>query len=557
MSTMIQSLLLLLQSLGEILGVGLLIYLLVFLFGPYTVVYRVLPSGRRKKVGYLWRIRGEYILYDSLLPVFSSSRIGFVKGYEIRPLVVNVQQNKVQKTLGTFTDDGKVFDLHGNQVACCQDAEAKNTVVMDLNGETVGYLRGALRAGSDLTVRGAGFAVLREGEDAERSVFDVRVGFKDLMLPAALAYMVLFYPLRLLTETFTNAYSSIYMLVMLLYYVLFVGVLYVIKYEKTMQNQSIDYVIGLIDRNVGVKWLNILIIIAAVVALRIASPALLPLFAVTLAGFLCNLACFNGKWHLEQPGSAWSGRIPANPAPQNHSSASSAKRVTRTFSWAPIMALKGINDCKEEIELSFAESDFNGVTSTVRKANPFRNGPVESEEDLSDRAKQVLAGAKTADGSEDTAIARILNSAYQLCLQYGLADFEMFDLVLGFVQANVKYVDDAESEPIGKVEEYFRYASETLVDREGDCDCKSVLAYRLFEKLGVDVDLVTVQSGGKGVYNHVAIVLKNKANASIQLPPDYKEFAPGQGVYCESTGHGFHPGDVPKGVDTQSLIVLS
>ncbi|MBQ4285591.1 MAG: V-type ATP synthase subunit D [Bacteroidales bacterium] len=72
----------------------------------------------------------------------------------------------------------------------------------------------------------------------------------------------------------------------------------------------------------------------------------------------------------------------------------------------------------------------------------------------------------------------------------------MFDLVLGFVQANVKYVDDAESEPIGKVEEYFRYASETLVDREGDCDCKSVLAYRLFEKLGVDVDLVTVKVAG-------------------------------------------------------------
>lgn len=557
MSAMIQSLLLLLQSLGEILGVGLLIYLLIFLFGPYTVVYKVLPSGRRKKVGYLWRIKGEYTLYDSLLPIFSSSRIGFIKGYEVRPLVVNVQQNKVQKTLGTFTDDGKVNDLHGNIVAHCEDADAKSTAVLDTNGEKVGHLCGAMRAKSDLTVRGAGFAVLREGEEGDQSVFDVRVGFKDLMLPAALAYMVLFYPLRLLTETFTSAYSNIYMLVMLLYYVLFVGILYVIKYEKTMQNQSIDYVIGLIDRNVGVKWLNILIIIAAVVALRIASPALMPLFTVVLTGFLFNLACFNGKWHLEQPGSSWSGRIPVNPAPQNPASASSSKRVTRTFSWASIMALKGIKDCKEEIELSFAESDFKGVTSTVRKANPFRSGPIESEEDLSDRAKQVLAGAQTADGSEDTAIAKILNSAYQLCLQYGLADFEMFDLVLGFVQANVNYVVDEDSESIGKVEEYFRYASETLVDREGDCDCKSVLAYRLFEKLGVDVDLVTVKSGGKGVYNHVAIVLKNKADAAIKLPPEYTEYAPGQGVYCESTGHGFHPGDVPKDVDTKSLVVLS
>ena len=554
---MIESLLHLLQSLGEILGAGLFIYLLIFLFGTYSVVYRVMPSGRKKKVGYLWRIRGEYILYDSLLPIFESSRIGFIKGYEVRPLVVNVQQNKVQKTLGTFTDDGKVFDLHGNLVASCGDATAGTTTVLDTNGEKVGLLRGSLRAKSDLTVRGAGFAVLREGEEGDTSVFDIRVGFKDLMLPAALAYMVLFYPFRLLTETFASNHSGLYMLVMLLYYVLIVGILYVIKYEKTMQNQSIDYVIGLIDRNVGVKWLNILIIIAAVVALRVSSPALLPLFAVILAGFLFNLTCFNGKWHLEQPGASWSGRIPVNPTPQNTTSAASSKRITRTFSWAPIMALKGIKDCKEEIELSFAESDFNGVTSLVRKANPFRSGPLQSEEDLSNRTKQVLAGVKTADGSEDTAIAKILNSAYQLCLQYGLADFEMFDLVLGFVQANVKYVVDEESESIGKVEEYFRFASETLVDREGDCDCKSVLAYRLFEKLGVDVDLVTVRSGDKGTYNHVAIVLKNKASALIQLPPEYAEFAPGQGVYCESTGHGFHPGDVPKDVDTKSLIVLS
>ena len=124
---MIESLLHLLQSLGEILGIGLLIYLLIFLLGTYTVVYQVLPSGRKKKVGYLWRIKGEYVLYDSLLPIFSPSRIGFIKDHEVRPLVMNVQQNKVQKTLGTFTDDGKVNDLHGNLVASCEDANARVT----------------------------------------------------------------------------------------------------------------------------------------------------------------------------------------------------------------------------------------------------------------------------------------------------------------------------------------------------------------------------------------------------------------------------------------------
>lgn len=221
------------------------------------------------------------------------------------------------------------------------------------------------------------------------------------------------------------------------------------------------------------------------------------------------------------------------------------------------MSLKGINNCKDEVELTFEETDFCDATAPVRAANPFRSGPVTSDEDLSARAKKVLAGVPTANGSEETALAKILNSAYQLCLQYGLADFEMFDLILGFVQANVSYVIDEDSEAIDKIREYFRFACETLYDREGDCDCKSVLAYRLFEKLGVDVDLVTVKTGDQGYYNHVAIVLKNNPAANIQLPPEYTEYAPGMGVYCESTGYGFKPGEVPKDVDTSSIFAIS
>ena len=201
------------------------------------------------------------------------------------------------------------------------------------------------------------------------------------------------------------------------------------------------------------------------------------------------------------------------------------------------------------MELSFTDADFNGLNSSVRQANPFRKGSITSDEDLCKRAQEVLAGAKTSDGSEETALAKILNSAYQLTLQYGLADFEMYDLLLGFVQSNVHYETDDKSESIGNVLEYFRYASETLYDKEGDCDCKSVLAYQLFKRLGVDVDLVEVESGETTYRNHVAIVLHNTPNAKVQLPPDYVEYAQDKGVYCESTGFGFKPGDKTPDID--------
>lgn len=551
---MIQSILLLLKALGEILGVGLLLLGLLFLICPFAIVWRVEPSGRKRKVGYLWKIKGECILYDSILPIFSSSRIGFIRGYEVRPLVTNIQQNKVQKTLGTFSDDGKVMDLTGREVASCETPGEKSTKVTDNSGELVGYVRGSLRSGQDLIVRAAGFAALREKEQQDSSVFDVRVGFMDLMLPSAVIYMILFYPLMLLTKAITENVPNLYMLVMLLWYALIIIVMYVVKYEKTMKNDSIDYLIGLIDRNVGVKGWNICIIIAAFIAFRVADATIYPLFAVTLIAFLCNMTCFKGLWHIEEPSSGWSGRIPAVPAPKPVPAGT--KLVTRDYSWKKTLSFKGIT-ADDTLQLSFTESDFNGVNSPVRQANPFRNGPITSDEDLVKRAKEVLAGAKTSDGCEETALATILNSAYQLTLQYGLADFEMYDLLLGFVQANVHYETDDKSESIGNVLEYFRYACETLYDKEGDCDCKSVLAYRLFKKLGVDVDLVEVASGETDHRNHVAVVLHSTPGAKVQLPPDYKEYAPGKGVYCESTGAGFHPGDVPKDIDKDTITVIS
>lgn len=551
---MIQSLILLLESLGEILGVVLLMTALLFVICPFAVVYRVDPSGMKWKVGYLWKIRGEYILYDSILPIFSSSRIGFIRGHEVRPLVTNIQQNKVQKTLGTFSDDGRIMDLSGQEVASCETPSGRTTKVLDSAMECVGYVRGSFRADQELIVRAAGFAVLHEEKEKASSVFDIRVGFKDLMLPSALIYMVLFYPLMLLTRSIAGMIPDLYMLLMLLWYVLIIAALYVIKYEKTMKNDSIDYLIGLIDRNVGVKGLNICIIIAAFIAFRIADATMYPLFAVTLIAFLFNLSCFNGTWHIEEPSSGWSGRIPVIPTPAP--APSGVKMVTRDYTWKTTLGFKGVSS-NDTFQLSFVESDFNGENSLVRQANPFRNGPVTSEEDLAKRAKEVLAGAKTSDGCEETALATILNSAYQMTLQYGLADFELYDLLLGFVQSNVHYETDDNSDSIGRVREYFRYACETLYDKEGDCDCKSVLAYQLFKRLGVDVDLVEVASGESEHRNHIAVVLHETPGAKVPLPPDYKEYAPGKGVYCEATGAGFHPGDVPSDVNRDSIIVIS
>ena len=120
---------------------------------------------------------------------------------------------------------------------------------------------------------------------------------------------------------------------------------------------------------------------------------------------------------------------------------------------------------------------------------------------------------------------------------------------------NIEYIIDEESESIMKTPEYFRFAAETLFDGEGDCDCKSVLAYRIFKALSVDVELAFVKTGKSKDYNHVAVVLRKSPSAVVPIPDTYKEYEPGM-IFCETTGFGHVPGLVPDDVDQSTICFL-
>ena len=76
----------------------------------------------------------------------------------------------------------------------------------------------------------------------------------------------------------------------------------------------------------------------------------------------------------------------------------------------------------------------------------------------------------------------------------------------------------------------------------------------MYRLLGVDARLVLVKSKGEEDFTHAALVLEKSPLARIPLPPSWDEYEPGNGVYCEATGHGFTPGVVPDDVDTASIL---
>lgn len=540
--------------------------LLIYLFCRFARVYRTLSSGKREFVGYVWKWSRTYIIYDGI-PFFFADRIGFIdQNKNIYLKSENSQYNFVETQYGSVTDDGLISDTNNNAMASCDSigTSSRRTVVTDASGNEIAFAKTGLRKGDDLLIRAAATGALcalnSEKDKALRA--DVRIGFKDLALPSALIFMLLFVPLALLgydTSILSFLGSEIsYISYMLLAYAFICWTLYFIKKCMTMRNRSMVYFLGLVDRNIGLTAWNIIIIVLSgllsLASLFICNYTLFPLFLVLFLGFVINLGCFKDEWKVVDPcsswGPKWGGSRRAGQAPKAHVPGT----LEVVYSWVPVLEAKGIAHANEEVVLTFNESDFDPSAGRVRRANPFAEGPVMSHDELKSKAKTVMKGSDGPENDERKALVAIVNSAYQICQRYSLADFELYDLILMFCQYNIEYRDDKECDTIGNVEEYFRFAAETLVDRKGDCDCKSILAYKIFEVLGVNVDLALVKSNSTE-YNHVGLVLHKDSTSVVPIPPSYHQYSRGL-IYCETTGEAFAPGEVPPGIDIDTIQLI-
>lgn len=390
--------------------------------------------------------------------------------------------------------------------------------------------------------------------------------FGDLVLPAVYAFIALYYPIVLLARNISAAYApwiafAAFPLILLILYI----------FKSVYVHRHGDFTcVGIIDDNVGSFFIDMSIVVVSIAAIllsviRLLPKEFIPVCVAAIIGIFVNLFFFKQNRFIDDPYKSWDGdwrKRSFTPIPQND------KLIDIHFSWVDILAIKGVkgDDKLDGVTIQLSQADFEGNTPRVRQYNPYYIPPglqYENDRDLFtnvvlDGADKALRNDGEPDCNEDRALTQIANSAFDVCKRYNLADFEMFDLILLFCQKKIKYKHDNECDSINRMSDYFRFASETLYDREGDCDCKAVLAYKLFELLGVDPQFVIVKANHEDVYNHAAIVLRNDADSRVLLPPLYKEYAPNMGVYCEATANGnMHPGDIPKGVDVTSMIFIN
>jgi hypothetical protein len=139
-------------------------------------------------------------------------------------------------------------------------------------------------------------------------------------------------------------------------------------------------------------------------------------------------------------------------------------------------------------------------------------------------------------------IEQITNYLIKYANDHYFSNYQIAVLILSFVQdQNIKFSEDEDS--TGYLE-YLRYPIETIYDKTGDCDCKTILACALFKRLGFRVAFAIMPG-------HAALAI------SMNTVPFFSNFKMNGAYwfYCETTGDDWKPGQIPDIININEIYL--
>lgn len=215
--------------------------------------------------------------------------------------------------------------------------------------------------------------------------------------------------------------------------------------------------------------------------------------------------------------------------------------VRQTYSWS--------FECDIGPERPVRHPQFLELLIDVDRCAAFqaRNPSTERRPGPGDLA-ELVANGTTPEVEQVGASVRRTTRANGYC-----AYIEVLNAV-GFVQSPeaIPYVEDQESKG---VPEYWRYPVETLADRAGDCECKSILAASILQVLGREVLFLTYPPKDDQP-GHMAIAIQGAESFPSGL--HFFPYRSGRYFYCELTAGGWRPGEMPaqyRGVAPDVYVV--
>ncbi|HIE26965.1 TPA: transglutaminase domain-containing protein [Candidatus Poribacteria bacterium] len=312
--------------------------------------------------------------------------------------------------------------------------------------------------------------------------------------------------------------------VTLLYFILWLF-LHVMKVAWLSTSNEVIAYLTLVNRQTGIQrwtWLGIFLGIAGILwGYFVDAYIYIPLFIAITIGFIvvASRATAAG-WVVEQRFRRIYPDEEAEDVPKEE------EGIIKEYSWRLDSPLRDVHFSTHVV---FSPEEVE----TLRKQNPFYQNWQEAAAN-----NRLVARELVLKGENARQVRRIAQYIVNSVKSERLTRFEEIQAVLDFVQEdNIKYASDGNCDEINNAEEYYRSPPETLFDKRGDCDCKSVLAAALMRKIGYPVLLLLSSEA-----QHAAIAVGGAPELE-EIPGLFVLNRGGKRYYfCETTGEGWRVG---------------
>lgn len=338
------------------------------------------------------------------------------------------------------------------------------------------------------------------------------------------------------------------------YYILWAIVRYV-KIDCIENTNSFQPKLDLFNKNLGLGCMNWSILFMGAIAIYFTFEYydydFIPLIWAIMSGVAVNMTLrgANTRWLIS---STYNENDGEDDEDENEVKNPDGD-ISKEYEWN-LDTSKGGLAVNGVITLYFSATEMDDV----RQCNPF----FAQRKDKKD--KEYILGMYEYLKEHKAFMGRVRYIEYQIrqiADKHGLTPVEKMQFALDFVQEpNIKYTENKDCKTINYYDDYIRFPDETLYDKEGDCNSKSLLAAMIFHVMGFNVMYMASRK-----HQHAAIGIQVKTSdidAGWYGPKDklglFTE-ADKTYLYCETTGDNFLLGRTLKGVhldDFEERVLL-
>lgn len=310
-----------------------------------------------------------------------------------------------------------------------------------------------------------------------------------------------------------------------------------IKIDRIENSNSFQPKLDLFNKNLNLGWFNVAIVALAVISgyftIFYYDFDLFPLIFAIGFGVAINMTLHgaNKPWRIS---SSYTENDEIEDEEENEVRNPEGD-IARLYEWE-LEQRNASQKVHGDLTLFFSARDINDL----RQCNPFFS----QRKDKVDKAyihdmygfliehKSMLARVRY--------LAAYINKMVQ---KQSLTPLEKIQFTLDFVQEpNIRFMNNRDCKAINFYDDYIRFPDETLYDKEGDCNSKSLLAAMLFHvmgynvlylasrkhqhaAIGIEVSLVDLMDGWYGSMESIE---------RITVLENGKRY-----IYCETTGDRF------------------